>query len=117
MKKPKFIENNRKRNNAFCKRSHSLIKKSMELSMLTGLKVVVVIQDSKREKLIVHQSEDGILVEVKDTPHKIVYSSDLDYNTHKNTKPSSRSLKVPKLISKPKKINPLEMVMFQILAC
>lgn len=56
--KLKLIDSKTQRNVAFCKRKRGFLKKAIELSCLCGQKILIIIYDEERGRVVQFSSED-----------------------------------------------------------
>jgi len=58
-----LIDNKMQRNVAFCKRKRGFLKKAIELSCLCDQRILIVIYDEERSRVVQFSSEDEFQIE------------------------------------------------------
>lgn len=74
--KLKLIDNKMLRNVAFCKRKRGFLKKAIELSSLCDQKILIIIYDEERKRVVQFSSEDQFQLEAAYKAVKIAKAPD-----------------------------------------
>lgn len=72
--KLKLISNKNQRNVAFCKRKRGFLKKAIELSCLCEQKILIIIHDEMKKRVVQFSSDDSFQMEAAYKAIKIAKS-------------------------------------------